>query len=110
VFTNHISIRSLVRITAAAVLALSLVAVAQSTRTVKTKVTPNYPELAKKMNVNGAVKVELVVAPNGAVKTAKALGGHPLLIDAALNAAKQFKYEAGEETKEIVTFKFGSTE
>jgi len=82
-------------------------AVAQSGRTVKSKVTPVYPELAKKMNVKGAVKVELVVGPTGAVKTAKAMGGHPLLIDAAVNAAKQFKYEAGEETKELVTFKFG---
>lgn len=82
-------------------------ALAQSGRTLKNRVTPSYPELAKKMNVKGAVKVELVVGPTGAVKTAKAMGGHPLLIDAAVNAAKQFKYEAGEETKEMVTFKFG---
>ena len=40
-------------------------------------------------------------------KSAKAIGGHPLLIDASVNAAKQFKYEAAtEETKEIVEFKF----
>ena len=85
-------------------------AFAQSGRTLKTKVAPAYPELAKKMNVNGAVKVEVTVAPNGTVKSAKALGGHPLLIDAAVNAAKQFKYEAGEETKELVVFKFGTTD
>lgn len=86
---------------------LTLGAAAQSGRVLKNRVTPSYPELAKKMNVKGAVKVELVVGPTGAVKTAKAMGGHPLLIDAAVNAAKQFKYEAGEETKELVTFKFG---
>lgn len=85
-------------------------AFAQSGRAIKSKATPAYPELAKKMNVNGAVKVELTVAPNGTVKTAKALGGHPLLIDAAVSAAKQFKYEAGEETKELVTFNFGKTD
>jgi membrane protein involved in colicin uptake len=61
------------------------------------------------MNVNGAVKVELTVLANGSVKSAKAIGGHPLLIDAAVNAAKQFKYEAGDETKEIVEFKFNSS-
>ena len=78
-------------------------------RVVKSKVAPSYPELAKKMNVNGVVKVELTVAPTGSVKAAKAIGGHPLLIDAAVNAAKQFKYEAStEETKEIVEFKFNS--
>lgn len=86
---------------------LTTAALAQNGRGLKTRVTPSYPELAKKMNVKGAVKVELVVLPSGAVKTAKAMGGHPLLIDAAVNAAKQFKYEAGEETKEMVTFKFG---
>lgn len=88
---------------------LSTGAVAQSNRSVKNKVTPAYPELAKRMNVIGAVKVEITVAANGSVKTAKALGGHPLLIDAAVNAAKQFKYEPGEETKEIVEFKFNGS-
>ncbi|HUS19583.1 MAG TPA: energy transducer TonB [Terriglobales bacterium] len=85
---------------------LSTGAFGQNNRSVKSKVTPAYPELAKRMNVIGAVKVELTVAANGSVKTAKALGGHPLLIDAAVNAAKQFKYEPGEETKEVVEFKF----
>ena len=87
-------------------LAFTTGALAQSGRVLKTKVTPSFPELAKRMNVNGAVKVEVTVAPNGSVKTAKALGGHPLLIDAAVQAAKQFKYEAGEESKEVVEFKF----
>jgi TonB family protein len=98
------------RLTRVAVLLAMLLAVtgafAQSNRAIKNKVSPTYPELAKRMNVVGAVKVEITVAPNGSVKTAKALGGHPLLIDAAVNAAKQFKYEAGEETKEVIEFKF----
>lgn len=68
---------------------------------------PSYPELAKKMNVSGTVKVEVVVLPSGAVKSAKALGGHPLLIDAAVNAAKQTKYEAAAaETTEVIPFNF----
>lgn len=86
------------------------VAVAQEKRPVKTQAKPTYPELARKMNVSGSVKVELVVAANGAVKSAKALGGHPLLIDAAVNAAKQCKYEAGaDETKEVMEFKFSNS-
>jgi TonB family protein len=76
-------------------------------RVPKQKVSPSYPELAKRMNVIGVVKVELTVAANGQVKSAKAIGGHPLLIDASVNAAKQFKYESGpDETKEMVEFKF----
>jgi hypothetical protein len=47
------------------------------------------------------------VLPNGAVKSAKAIGGHPLLIDAAVNAAKNFKFEtAAAETKEEIPFNF----
>ncbi|HUR37349.1 MAG TPA: energy transducer TonB [Terriglobales bacterium] len=88
---------------------LTTAALAQSSRPIKSKVSPQYPELAKRMNVIGAVKVEITVAPNGTVKSAKALGGHPLLIDAAVNAAKMFKYEAGEETKELVEFKFNGS-
>lgn len=78
-------------------------------RAVKSRVTPSYPELAKKMNVVGSVKVEVVVASTGVVKSAKAMGGHPLLIDAAVNAAKGYKYVPGEETTEHITFNFGNS-
>jgi TonB family protein len=102
------NLRKLVPAVLVAVLTLSLSGSAFADgRVTKQKVSPAYPELAKKMNVVGVVKVELTVAANGQVKSAKAIGGHPLLIDASVNAAKQFKYEAGsEETKELVEFKF----
>lgn len=76
-------------------------------RKLKSEVTPAYPELAKRMNVGGAVKVEVVIAPNGTVKSAKALGGHPLLIEPSLDAAKKCKFEpASEETTQVITFNF----
>ncbi|MCU1306311.1 MAG: TonB-like protein [Acidobacteriaceae bacterium] len=101
-------LRKLVPAVLVAMLTLSLSGLAFADgRVAKQKVSPAYPELAKKMNVVGVVKVELTVAPNGQVKSAKAIGGHPLLIDASVNAAKQFKFEPGsDETKEIVEFKF----
>jgi len=40
-------------------------------RRAKTKVQPFYPELARKMNITGTVKIEVVVAPNGSVKDAR---------------------------------------
>ena len=84
-------------------------AVAQEKRAVKTQSKPAYPELAKRMNVSGSVKVEVIVLPSGAVKSAKALGGHPLLIDAAVSAAKGTKFEtASAETTEVIEFKFNS--
>ena len=92
----------------ATVLMLSLSGIAAAEgRTAKSKASPAYPELAKRMNITGTVKVEVTVAPNGKVISAKAIGGHPLLIDASVAAAKQFKYEpTTEETKELVEFKF----
>src|SRR5260221_11187567 len=80
-------------------------------REAKSKVTPAFPELAKRMNVTGVVKGEGVVAPNGSVKSAKATGGHPLLIDAAGTVAKGFKYEASPaETPERIELKLGGYE
>lgn len=101
------SVKSCASILAVMIMAFSLTAAAAADRTAKSKVSPVYPELAKKMNINGVVKVEVTVAPNGRVTSVKAIGGHPLLIEASLAAAKQFKYEAaGEESKEIVEFHF----
>jgi TonB family protein len=80
---------------------------AQEKRSIKQRGNPTYPELAKKMNVQGTVKIEVMVAANGSVKSAKALGGHPLLIDAAVNAAKQMKFDpASSETREEIPFNF----
>ena len=98
-----------------AVIALLAVMVAAQTasaqddggRKIKTKVAPAYPELAKQMGVSGTVKVQVTVAPNGTVKAAKALGGHPLLIDSAVQAVKKWKYEPEkDETTVIVQFNF----
>ena len=43
-------------------------------RKVKTKVAPAYPELAKRMNVVGKVKIEVIITPDGRVKSTRA--GH----------------------------------
>ena len=57
-------------------------------RRAKTKVQPAYPDLARKMNITGTVKIEVTVSPNGTVKDARVVGGHPVLSAAALDAAK----------------------
>jgi TonB family protein len=76
-------------------------------RRAKTKVQPVYPELARKMNLVGSVKVEVVVAPNGSVKDAKVVGGHPVLANAALEAVKKWRFEpAAAESTGVVDFKF----
>jgi TonB family protein len=76
-------------------------------RRAKSKVQPEYPDLARKMNITGTVKVQVVVAPNGTVKEAKVVGGHPVLAGAALEAVKKWRFEpAPAESTGVVDFKF----
>jgi TonB family protein len=76
-------------------------------RRAKTKVQPAYPELARKMNLVGTVKIEIIVAPNGTVKDARVVGGHPVLAGAALDAAKKWRFDpASAESTGVIDFKF----
>src|SRR6266699_6859242 len=56
---------------------------------------PSYPALAAKMRVEGTVKVEATINDEGAVEDAKAVSGHALLVPAAVEAVKKFRYEPG---------------
>jgi TonB family protein len=78
----------------------------ETNRKVITKVAPVYPELARKMNIAGTVKLQVLIGADGSVKTVKPLGGHPLLIDSAVAAMKAWKYEHGAEETTVVEFKF----
>jgi TonB family protein len=83
----------------------------ESKRKVKTRVLPSYPELAKRMNVAGRVKIEVVITPDGRVKTTRVVGGHPLLVQACQDAVKEWKFApAPEETTQIVEFEFRGVE
>ncbi len=76
-------------------------------RKIRSRVNPVYPDLAKRVNATGSVRLEIQVAPNGEVKAIKALGGHPLLIPAAEDAIRKWRYEpAPETTTTIVEFRF----
>jgi outer membrane biosynthesis protein TonB len=76
-------------------------------RKVKFRTNPQYSQLAHTMHLSGKVKIEVVIAADGHVKTGRALGGHPLLVQSCLDAVKDWKFEAGpEETTQIVEFEF----
>ena len=76
-------------------------------RKVKSKAVPSYPELAKRMSITGVVKILITVAPNGSIKDARLVGGHPVLANAALDAVKKWRFEAGpQESTGIVEFRF----
>ena len=56
------------------------------------KPAPVYPPLAKAYLVSGAVQVQITVDENGKVIAAKAVSGHPLLQEAAVEAALQARF------------------
>jgi len=76
-------------------------------RKVRTKVVPDYPSLAKQMNVTGKVKIEATIAADGHVISTRVVGGSPLLVNAALDALKKWRFEpAAKDTTEVVEFEF----
>lgn len=79
----------------------------QESRKIKTKVLPEYPELARRLNLRGMARVQVTVAPEGAVKDVKELGGNPVLLDALVRAVKKWRYEpAGKESLVEVKYDF----
>lgn len=76
-------------------------------RKVKTRIAPVYPDLAKRMNVTGKVKIEVIISPEGRVKSTRVVGGHPLLVQACQDAVKEWKFTpSNEESTQIVEFDF----
>lgn len=79
----------------------------EPTRKLKSSVPPEYPELARRLNLRGTARVSVTVAPDGRVTSAKELGGNPVLLDALIRAVKKWKYEpAAKETVIEVKFEF----
>lgn len=78
----------------------------------KREIEPNYPPLAKAAQVFGVVEVEVGIDESGNVTTAKALSGHPLLKDAAVAAARGWKFipefdnDVPRKTVKILPFSF----
>lgn len=76
-------------------------------RKIKSRAQPLYPELARRMKLSGVVKLELIIAADGKVKSAKVLGGHPLLAESAMDAVRRWVYEpAHDQTVQVVEVRF----
>jgi TonB family protein len=76
-------------------------------RRILTKVAPQYPVVAHRMAIQGVVKVEATVSPNGSVKAVEVKGGHPMLAQAAQDAVRGWKWEPSpKETRELVSIRF----
>jgi outer membrane biosynthesis protein TonB len=68
--------------------------------------TPTYPELARKLNLAGTVKVVAVVAADSEVKSVEPKGGSPILLRAAEDAVSKWKFASGGESRETIEVHF----
>jgi TonB family protein len=79
----------------------------QARRKETKEVQPVYPPLAGKLNLTGTVKILVQVTPDGKVKSVHTVGGNPILVSAAEDAVKQWRFEVSQkETSEAVEVKF----
>jgi protein TonB len=56
------------------------------------RIVPEYPHLARVNRVQGTVQLAIDVDEEGNVAEVRVLEGHPLLLEAAVQAVRQWKY------------------
>jgi TonB family protein len=80
----------------------------------KFKPQPKYPQNARRFNASGMVEVRVTISAAGRVTKAIAISGHPLLRDAAVEAARRWEFEptmvdgTPVETELVLSFDFSA--
>jgi len=68
---------------------------------------PEYPDILRRAQVGGVVRLRATVLANGAVTNVEILGGNPILAENAAAAVKKWKYApAATQTTEDVSLSF----
>lgn len=68
---------------------------------------PTYPAIAIKMRIEGTVKMDITIDPDGSVSDVKVVSGHQLLSGAAVEAVKKWHYEAADsKSTQLVSVEF----
>jgi protein TonB len=57
------------------------------------RVNPEYPKKARKQHIEGTVRLHAIIAKDGSMNNLEVLSGDPLLVDAALKAVRQWRYQ-----------------
>jgi protein TonB len=57
------------------------------------QVKPTYPPLARQARVQGAVVLQAVISKDGTIQNLRVVSGHPMLVQSALDAVKQWRYK-----------------
>ena len=65
------------------------------------RVSPKFPKACR---CQGTVVIQLVVNADGTVECAQNISGHPLLVSAAKDAAKQWKFKPMKRDENPVAF------
>jgi protein TonB len=56
------------------------------------RVNPTYPPLARTARIQGRVLLQAQISKSGDIQNLQVISGHPMLIQSALDAVKQWKY------------------
>ena len=57
------------------------------------RVQPMYPPLARQTRISGTVKLHAIIGKTGTVEQLQVVSGHPLLVQSALDAVRQWRYQ-----------------
>jgi protein TonB len=58
------------------------------------RVEPSYPALARQVRIEGHVELHAIIATDGTIQSLQVISGHPLLVQSALEAVRQWRYRA----------------
>jgi TonB family protein len=89
--------------TAAQTEPVKTVTAAEAADHIAQRVEPTVPPLAKAVKIGGKVKLHIVISSSGEVSSATFLSGHPLLVQAAIDAVKQWKFKPFLDGNSAVT-------
>jgi len=56
------------------------------------RVDPVYPALARQIHLEGTVQLHAIIGRDGTIQSLEVLSGHPLLIQSARDAVRQWRY------------------
>ena len=56
------------------------------------KILPVYPPLARSARIQGQVLLQAMISKQGVIEDLKVLSGHPMLVPAAKEAVRQWRY------------------
>jgi len=66
------------------------------------RVEPKYPDEARQQQIQGAVVVEVHIKPDGTVESAHLVSGPPQLVQAAIDAVKQWRFQPRQRNEQAV--------